>query len=318
VLCVANSRKMVLSKSGLKLDKWKEQLDASAEPSSIDSIVAFVKAEKPLNPVFVDCTATGTLPEHYADVFAAGMHIVTPNKTANAFPIARYDALRAVATANRKRFLYETNVGAGLPVIDTFRNMMLSGDKLSAFSGIMSGSLSYIFGRLDDGVPFSKAVLEAKERGFTEPDPRDDLSGKDVARKALIIAREAGFRLELSDVKVDSVFPPCFDMTGSVADFLSRLPAVDAHFAGIASRLVKEGKVFRYCAEVSGSGESVRVGAVEVALADPLAAVKNGENAFVFTTKYYSPIPLVIRGYGAGADVTASGVFADILRTAKW
>lgn len=318
VLCISNSRKMVLSKSGIKLDKWKELLDTSTEASSIDSIIAFVKAEKPLNPVFVDCTATSTLPDHYTGIFAAGMHIVTPNKTANSFAIGRYDELRSVATANRKRFLYETNVGAGLPVIDTFRNMMMSGDSLTAFSGIMSGSLSYIFGRLDDGIPFSKAVLEAKERGFTEPDPRDDLSGKDVARKALIIAREAGFRLELSDVKVDSVFPSGFDMTGSVADFLSRLPSVDAHFSALAAKLAKEGKVLRYCASVSGSDSAVRVGALEVSLANPLAAVKNGENAFVFTTKYYSPIPLVIRGYGAGADVTASGVFADILRTAKW
>jgi aspartokinase/homoserine dehydrogenase 1 len=315
---IANSRKMVLAKSGIKLGKWKEALDASADTTSVDSVIAFVKAEKPLNPVFVDCTATGALPERYPDLFRAGMHVVTPNKRANSFTMDFWRELRLVATANRKRFLYETNVGAGLPVIGTFRDMMNSGDSLVNFSGIMSGSLSYIFGRLDEGASFSGAVLEAKAKGFTEPDPRDDLSGMDVARKALIIAREAGIQAELTDVKIDSVFPAGFDATGSVSEFLARLPSVDAYFAELIASLKKQGKVLRFAASISGKDRSVRVGAVEVPASDPLAAISGGENAFVFNTRYYSPIPLVIRGYGAGADVTAAGVFADILRTATW
>ena len=315
---IANSRKMAIAKSGIKLSKWKETLDAAAEPSSVDAVIQFVKAEKPLNPVFVDCTATGALPERYPDIFRAGMHVVTPNKQANSLSTGFYHELRAVAKEAKKRFLYETNVGAGLPIIGTFGSMLTSGDSLIAFSGIMSGSLSYVFGRLDEGASFSSAVLEAKEKGFTEPDPRDDLSGLDVARKALIIAREAGLSLELSDIAMDSPFPAGFDQTGSVAEFLARLPAVDSWFAERIARLKATGKTLRFAASIDGTAGTARVGAVEVALDHPLAAIRGGENAFVFTTKYYSPIPLVIRGYGAGADVTASGIFADIMRTTKW
>ncbi len=315
---IANSRRMVMNKEGLPLDGWKDLLDQAQTHTSVDDIIAFVKAEQPLNPVFVDCTATGALPERYCDVLRAGMHVITPNKRANSFTMDYYRELRKTAAASRKRFLYETNVGAGLPVIDTFRNMLKSGDSLTAFSGIMSGSLSYIFGRLDEGASFSRAVLEAREKGFTEPDPRDDLSGMDVARKALIIAREAGLELELSDVRIDSVFPPDFDSSGSVQEFLERLPRADSWFAERIQALSSSGKVLRFAASIDGSKGTARVGPVEALLADPLAAIRGGENAFVFTTKYYSPIPLVIRGYGAGADVTASGVFADILRTITW
>jgi len=315
---IANSRKMLVNTSGIKLAKWKELFDASAEASSVETVISFVKSEKPLNPVFIDCTATGTLPEKYLDIFSAGMHVITPNKRANSCALNYYNELRDTAAANRKRFLYETNVGAGLPVIDTFRSMLKSGDSLIDFSGIMSGSISYIFGRLDEGAKFSQAVIEAKEKGMSEPDPRDDLSGMDVARKALILAREAGCSMELSDVRIDSVFPPTFDASGTVPEFMARLPSVDAWFEEKIAALKKEGKVLRFAAAISGVNGTARVGPVEVKLENPLAAIKGGENAFVFTTKYYSPIPLVIRGYGAGADVTASGIFADILRTTTW
>ncbi len=315
---IANSRRMLLSRSALDLSSWQERFSRAQDPSSVDSIIELVKAEKPLNPVFIDCTANGDLPARYPDLFRAGMHVITPNKRANSAPIAFYRELRDIAAANRKRFLYETNVGAGLPVIDTFRNILKSGDSLLSFSGIMSGSLSYIFGRLDEGASFSEAVSEAKEKGFTEPDPRDDLSGTDVARKALIIAREAGSALELTDVAVSSIFPEGFDASGSVEDFLARLPQADSWFAERIGRLKAEGKVLRFAASIDGLSGSARVGLVEADAKNPLTAIKGGENAFVFTTRYYSPIPLVIRGYGAGADVTASGVFADILRTAIW
>ncbi|HNY17736.1 MAG TPA: bifunctional aspartate kinase/homoserine dehydrogenase I [Treponemataceae bacterium] len=315
---IANSRRLAIAKYGIKLNKWKETLEASAEPSSVDAVLQFVKSEKPLNPVFVDCTATGALPERYPDIFRAGMHVVTPNKQANSLSLGFYHELREVASASKKRFLYETNVGAGLPVIDTFRNMLTSGDALIAFSGIMSGSLSYVFGRLDEGVSFSRAVLEAKEKGFTEPDPRDDLSGLDVARKALIIAREAGISIELSDIAMVSPFPAGFDQTGTVHEFLARLPSIDGWFAERMAALKAAGKTLRFAASIDGQTGTARVGAIEVPLEHPLAAIHGGENAFVFTTKYYSPIPLIIRGYGAGADVTASGIFADIMRTTKW
>lgn len=227
-----------------------------------------------------------------------------------------YEKLRETANKNHVRFLYETNVGAGLPIIDTLQNLFKSGDTLTGFNGIMSGSLSYIFGKLDDGKKFSEAVREAKEMRFTEPDPRDDLKGTDVARKALIIAREAGMKIELSDIKMNSIFPEDFSIEGTVEEFMERLPLLDEYFGRKMSELKKENKVLRMGASIK-NGE-VSVGMLEVGPDDPLFAVKGGENAFVFETARYTPIPLTIRGYGAGAGVTAAGVFGDVLRTVSF
>ena len=180
----------------------------------------------------------------------------------------------------------------------------------------MSGSLSYIFGKLDEGVPFSKAVLEAKELRYTEPDPRDDLNGMDVARKALIIARESGYDIELDDITLYKVFPDSFDSTGTVEEFLKKLPEVDDYFAKKIADLKKAGKVLRMGATIKDGKASV--GMMEVGQDDPLYGVRGGENAFVFYTERYQPIPLTVRGYGAGAGVTAAGVFGDILRTVSF
>ena len=313
---IANSRVMCLDRSSLDLSAWNDLLAASDTPSSVDGMLSFVRSEQPLNPVFVDCTATGDLPLRYAEILEAGIHVVTPNKRANSGEMGYYQSIRSAAAKNRKRFLYETNVGAGLPVIDTFRNMLKSGDRLLRFEGIMSGSLSYIFGRLDEGIPFSQAVLEAREKGFTEPDPRDDLSGMDVARKALIIAREAGMTLNLDDVLCVGALPAEFDTSGTVAEFLERLPGIDEWYKKRIAAVKAAGNVLRFVGTITDGRAAA--GPVEVLQDGPLAVITGGSNAFVFTTRYYSPIPLVIHGYGAGADVTAAGVFADILRTATW
>ena len=244
------------------------------------------------------------------------MHIATPNKRANSMSMDFYHELRKTANAMNRRFLYETNVGAGLPIIDTLQNLFKSGDKLTGFYGIMSGSLSYIFGRLDEGVSFSQAVLEAREKRYTEPDPRDDLGGLDVARKALIIAREAGMEVELEDIVINKVFPPEFDDTGDTESFLKRLPELDDYFAKKMEGLKKEGKVLRMAASIENGKCSV--GMLEVNEEHPLYVIRGGENAFVFHTARYSPIPMTVRGYGAGAGVTAAGVFGDILRTVSW
>ena len=313
---IANSRVMCLDRSSLDLSAWNDLLAASDTPSSVDGMLSFVRSEQPLNPVFVDCTATGNLPLRYADILEAGIHVVTPNKRANSGEMDYYQSIRSAAAKNRKRFLYETNVGAGLPVIDTFRNMLKSGDRLLRFEGIMSGSLSYIFGRLDEGISFSQAVLEAREKGFTEPDPRDDLSGMDVARKALIIAREAGMTLNLDDVICEGALPDSFDTSGTVEEFLARLPEIDEWYKKRIAAVKAAGNVLRFVGTITDGRAAA--GPVEVPQDGPLAVITGGSNAFVFTTRYYSPIPLVIHGYGAGADVTAAGVFADILRTATW
>lgn len=316
VCCIATMRGMLLDGNGLDLSDWRNAISSSAKKTNLDEILKFVKETKPLNPVFVDCTASYDLPERYLDVLNAGMNIATPNKRANSMSMDYYRQIRETANKNHVRFLYETNVGAGLPIIDTLQNLFKSGDSLVGFNGIMSGSLSYIFGKLDEGKKFSEAVNEAKQMRFTEPDPRDDLRGTDVARKALIIAREAGMEIELSDIKMNSIFPETFNIEGTVDEFMERLPEVDAYFEEKMTCLRKQNKVLRMGASIKNG--QVSVGMLEVGPEDPLFAVKGGENAFVFETTRYNPIPLTVRGYGAGADVTAAGVFGDVLRTVSF
>ena len=320
VMAVTTVDGMILSEEGLDLSTWREQMKSPMfefnSDKNVDDIIKFVQEKKPINPIFVDCTASYDLPDRYLDILKAGMSIATPNKRANSKDMAFYKRLRQTANEMHVRFLYETNVGAGLPIIDTLQNLFKSGDRLTAFNGIMSGSLSYIFGKLDEGRKFSEAVLEAKELRYTEPDPRDDLKGTDVARKALIIAREAGMEIELSDIVMNSIFPGSFSLEGSAEDFLKRLPELDAYFAEKMAALKKEGKVLRMGASIKDG--RVSVGMLEVGPDDPLYGVRGGENAFVFTTARYTPIPLTVRGYGAGAGVTAAGVFGDILRTVSW
>ncbi len=316
ICAIATMDKMILDGNGLDLTNWRETLKNSSKKSNLDEILEYVQYTKPLNPVFVDCTASYDLPGRYLDIFRAGMHIATPNKRANSMDMTYYHQLRSVANANQCRFLYETNVGAGLPIIDTLQNLFKSGDKLTGFTGIMSGSLSFIFGELDDGKLFSEAVKVAKDKRFTEPDPRDDLRGTDVARKALIIAREAGMDIELNDIKMLSIFPDDFNTEGSVDEFMSRLPEVDKYFTEKMAELKNAGKVLRMGASITDG--KVTVGMLEVDSSNPLYAVRGGENAFVFHTERYNPIPLTIRGYGAGAGVTAAGVFGDILRTVSF
>ncbi len=321
VMAIATIDKMLIAEpgvesKGLDLTNWREDVAASDVASSLDTILDYVREAKPLNPVFVDCTASYDLPERYIDILEAGMHIATPNKRANSMSMDYYHKLRKTANRMHRLFLYETNVGAGLPIIDTLQNLFASGDKLTGFYGIMSGSLSYIFGRLDEGATFSQAVLEAREKRYTEPDPRDDLAGLDVARKALIIAREAGLEVELDDIVIHKVFPADFDDTGSVDEFLKKLPQVDPYFNDMMKRLKAEGKVLRMAASIKDGKCSV--GMMEVDTKHPLYSVKDCENAFVFNTQRYNPIPLSIMGYGAGAGVTAAGVFGDILRTVSW
>ena len=319
VLAITTIDGMILNEDGIDLSNWRDQMkkpDFPFGPQNVDDIIKFVKDKKPLNPVFVDCTASYDLPERYLDIINAGMSIATPNKRANSMDINFYHELRRTANKMNRRFLYETNVGAGLPIIDTLQNLYKSGDKLESFNGIMSGSLSYIFGKLDEGVKFSQAVKEAKELRYTEPDPRDDLEGKDVARKALIIARESGYDIELTDIEMFKVFPDSFDASGTVDEFMAKLPEVDEYFEKKMTELKKKNMVLRMGATIKDGKASV--GMMEVPVTDPLYSVRGGENAFVFYTERYKPIPLTVRGYGAGAGVTAAGVFGDILRTVSF
>lgn len=314
VRAIANSRKLLVASDAIDLSDWKQQLEKGGKPYALSDIIAVKDALGLLNPTVVDCTTDEGFARQYDQLLASGFNVVCANKKANTLDQAYYLKLRRSAARNYRKLLYETNVGAGLPVIDTVAGLMRSGDQLRVFEGILSGSLSMIFGLLDDGLDFSAAVARAMELGFTEPDPRDDLSGMDVARKVLIIAREVGMELELTDIEVMPVIEQGFAGEVAIPDLPEHLEALNTAFAERIEAARSKGEVLRYVGRISEG--RCRVSIESVPADKPLGSIRDGENALVVYTDYYQPIPMVLRGYGAGAEVTAAGVYADVLRTA--
>ncbi|MBQ4838729.1 bifunctional aspartate kinase/homoserine dehydrogenase I [Pseudoalteromonas luteoviolacea] len=310
---VSNSKQCFLSKEGVDFEQWPSQLKQSEAGFDLNTLEQFVKVNHLINPVIVDCSSSEQLADQYANFLNAGFHVVAANKKANTGDMAYYHQLKNAAQRSGRKFLYETNVGAGLPVLDNLQLLFGAGDELLSFNGILSGSLSYMFGAIEDGLSLSEATAKAKQNGFTEPDPRDDLSGTDVARKLLIIAREAGLDLELNDIQVEPVVSEEFAQGSSVDEFMARLPELDGAFSDRVQSAASEGKKLRYVGSIQDGKCKVGIEAVDASHA--LFDIRDGENALAILSQYYQPKPFVIRGYGAGAEVTAAGVFADILKT---
>ncbi|MEO6517755.1 MAG: bifunctional aspartate kinase/homoserine dehydrogenase I, partial [Pseudoxanthomonas sp.] len=310
---IASSTRMLLDERGIGGD-WRQRFAASGAAIDLEAFTAHLVSSHLPHLVIVDCSGSPAVADRYADWLAAGIHVVTPNKQAGAGPSARYDAIREATAASGARFRYEATVCAGLPVISTLRDLIDTGDVLLSVEGIFSGTLAWLFNRFDGSVPFSQLVTEARGMGYTEPDPRDDLSGTDVARKLVILAREAGRRLNLEDVVVESLVPAAL-RDASVDDFMSRLPEVDALFADKLARAQAGGQVLRYVAKLDADGHA-SVGLVELPATHAFANLRLTDNIVQFTTRRYCDNPLIVQGPGAGPEVTAAGVFADVLRVA--
>lgn len=313
VRAIADSKRVLNAPRRIELADWREQLQA-APAAGLDAFTEHVAAAHLPHQVIIDCSASSAVADRYADWLAAGIHVITPNKQAGSGPMTRYAAIRAASAASGARFRVEATVGAGLPVISTLRDLLDSGDAVIALDGIFSGTLAYLFNRFDGSAAFSALVTEARAKGYTEPDPRDDLSGADVARKLTILAREMGLTLELEDVNVESLVPEALRAL-PVPEFMAALPILDAAMGERLAQAQARGRVLRYVARLDASG-AADVGLTEVSAEHAFAHIRLTDNVVQFTTERYRDNPLVVQGPGAGPEVTAAGVFADLLRIA--
>ncbi|MBI4367427.1 MAG: bifunctional aspartate kinase/homoserine dehydrogenase I, partial [Deltaproteobacteria bacterium] len=314
VVGIADRRHFLFRPDGAGLARWRDELAACREPMDLDRFVERLQASRLENLILVDATASEIVAKQYPRWLGHGMSVVTPNKKANTMPLPFYDHLQRLVRQRQSYDLHETCVGAGLPVISTLQDLLDSGDELLHIEAALSGTLGFLFSELETGASFSEAVKAAHRLGYTEPDPRDDLSGTDVARKILILARKAGARLSLPDVRVTPLLPQRLQHGGDVAAFFRRLPAIDADYARKVAAAAAEGKVLRFIGRFDGTRAAIGLKAVEQK--SPFGRLRGGDNMVVFTTRRYRTNPLIVQGPGAGPDVTAGGVFADILKVA--
>lgn len=313
---ILSSRRMLLSEAGVDLADWRRAYDRCEAPADLERFVQHVRVDYLPHTVIIDCTASEEIARRYRDWLAAGIHIVTPNKKANSASWESYRGLHEARRSSRAHYLYETTVGAGLPVIQTLRDLRETGDDIVSIEGIFSGTLAYLFNVYDGERSFSDIVRDAKQRGYTEPDPRDDLSGMDVARKLIILGREMGLALELNDVSVESLVPAGLS-DGSIEEFMSRLPRHDGAMLERLQAARSRGKVLRYVGRLTADGRAT-VGLTELDAKHPFANIALTDNVVRFATGRYCDNPLIVQGPGAGPAVTAGGVFADLLRLAAY
>jgi aspartokinase/homoserine dehydrogenase 1 len=324
IIGLANSKRFVCNREGINIENYRNVF--TADPSEIEKEGGNVMLSTPqiikesiinlnlFNSIFVDCTANDEIPSIYGDLLKHSISVVTANKIAASSSYETYAELKQYARKSNVKFLFETNVGAGLPIINTINALINSGDRIIKLEAVLSGTLNFIFNVLSEDISLSKAVKMAKESGYSEPDPRIDLSGKDVIRKLLILSREAGYRVEQSDVEAN-LFIPCHCFDGSQDDFWSELKKLDEDFELKRKALADQGKKYRFVATMHNTGDTVKmsVGLQEVDSRHPFFELEGSNNIILITTDRYKEYPMMIKGYGAGADVTAAGVFADII-----
>lgn len=316
VVALANSKKMLFNQAGINLEKWKADLVSSEETLELDLFIKKMKALNLPNSIFVDCSSTEVVGKKYLTILESNISIVTPNKKSNAASYDYFLKLKHTAQKHNVKFLYETTVGAGLPIINTLSDLVSSGDKLIKVEGILSGTLSFIFNTYTKGKNFSDVLREAKEKGYTEPDPREDLNGFDVARKLLILARVSGLALEFKDISIENLVPSKARSAKTVDEFFVKLKECDSYFETKRKHAEDNGKVLRYIAKLENGKAEITL--QEVDEKHPFYSLTGSDNIFSFYTNHYRLNPIVIKGPGAGAEVTASGVFADVLRISNY
>ena len=314
VVGIANGHKALFTRRGIDLDNYRTELEEKGIPSSPQILQEEIIGMNIFNSVFVDCTASPAIAGLYKEFLDHNISVVAANKIAASSEYDIYAELKHIAQHRGVKFLFETNVGAGLPVINTINDLIFSGDKILKIEAVVSGTLNYIFNTISEDVPFSETIRKAKEEGYSEPDPRIDLSGKDVIRKLVILAREAGYRINQEDVEKHLFIPDEF-FTGSLEDFWNNIHQVDADFEERRKVLEKEDKRWRFVATLENGKGTVSL--QEVERDHPFYNLAGSNNIILLTTERYKEYPMLIQGYGAGAAVTAAGVFADIMSIAN-
>lgn len=307
---IANSRKMIIDEEGIDLTQWQERIN-KGETSNLDEFIQKIKLLNLSNCIFVDNTASPITGTYYKELFESNVSVVTCNKIANSSAYKDYKDLKDTARRRGVDFFYETNVGAGLPIIRTLKDLMTSGDRIIKIEAILSGTISYIFNNFRGNTTFYEIVKKAHDLGYTEPDPREDLSGKDFMRKMMILARDAGYQIEEKDVELGAILPESCFKAPSIDDFYEELKKSDSYFNELKEKAENENKVLRYIGKLEDGKASVNLEFVDAS--HPFYNLTGSDNIISFTTERYKFNPLVIKGPGAGAEVTAAGVFADLI-----
>jgi len=314
IVGIANGRKALFTREGIPLEGYFDNLMTNGVKSSPERIRDEILKMNIFNSVFVDCTASPQIAALYGELLARNISVVTANKIAASSDYDNYHYLKETARKAGVKFLFETNVGAGLPIISTMNSLINSGDKIIKLEAVLSGTLNFIFNTLSEEVPFSKAIRMAVDAKFAEPDPRIDLNGLDVARKLVILSREAGARVNLSDVQINLFIPQKY-FEGSLDEFWQTISELDDSFEERRKELEKEGKKLRFVASYANG--ACKAGLREVEQGHPFYDLEGSNNIVMITTERYNEYPMVIKGYGAGAAVTAAGVFSDIISIAN-